>query len=125
MEIIVIAAQIILALGIYNVWLLRAKKETPYRGGAATDLRSEFAAYGLPASFMLTVGAAKLICATCLIAGIWYPPLVVPAAAGLAILIFGAVAMHFKVRDPLQRAAPATVMLGLSTFVAIAAYTGG
>ena len=57
-----------------NVWLLRASRSTAYRGGAATNMREEFAAYGLPAWMVVVVGVLKVGAALALIAGIWYPP---------------------------------------------------
>jgi hypothetical protein len=35
--------------------------------------------------------------------------------------MLGAVAMHFKVRDPLKKALPASAMLGLSVFICLGA----
>ena len=40
--------QIIVGLGLLNVWLIRAGSATDYRGGEATTLKEEFQAYGLP-----------------------------------------------------------------------------
>ena len=48
MEYFRIALQLIVAVGILNVWLLRSGRATPFRGGDARSLREEFAAYGLP-----------------------------------------------------------------------------
>ncbi len=52
MEYIRSIAQLIIALGILNVWLLRFNKATSYRGGAAKNMTEEFATYGLPVWFM-------------------------------------------------------------------------
>ena len=65
----VIACQMIIAFGLLNVWLLRSQKTTPYRGGDATNMREEFAAYGLPAWFMWAIGLLKVTLAIALIAG--------------------------------------------------------
>ena len=120
MAILVKIIQVAIALGIYNVWLLRFGKSTNWRGGTARNLKEEFAVYGLPGWFMGVVGVLKLLCATLLIAGLWFPAVTRPAAAGLAVLMAGAVAMHFKVKDPPLRSLPAFVMLALSLFVAVA-----
>ncbi|MEM8495900.1 MAG: DoxX family protein [Planctomycetota bacterium] len=114
MQYIGFAAQIIVALGIFNVWLLRFNRSTGYRGGDAQNMREEFAAYGLPAWFMYTIGALKLAFAVALLAGFWISELIVPAGVGMAALMLGAVAMHLKVGDPPKRAAPAAAMLILS-----------
>jgi hypothetical protein len=83
-------------------------------------MSEEFAAYGLPTWSVPAVGFFKLACAAALIAGIWVPVLVRPAAIGLAILMLGAVAMHIKVKDPAKKALPAFCMLVLCLVVAIA-----
>ena len=119
MEILVTLCQIIIALGIFNVWILRYGKETNWRGGEAKSMKEEFAAYGLPGGVMVLIGAAKITLALCLIVGIWIPFLVKPAATIMAILMFGAVSMHVKVKDPLQKSLPAFTMLVLSLIVAI------
>jgi hypothetical protein len=118
METAVLLIQVVIALGIYNVWLLRRGKTTGWRGGTAKDLSEEFEVYGLPAWFMGLVGALKLSFATLLIVGVWYDPVVRPAAMGMAILMVGAIAMHVKVKDPMIRSLPAFTMLVLSLFVA-------
>lgn len=109
--------QIIVALGILNVWLLRYGKDTEWRGGDARSMKEEFAVYGLPSWVMGVVGFLKLLFAVGLIAGIWFPFFTQPAAAGLAVLMLGAVAMHFKVKDPMKRALPAAAMLVMSLLV--------
>jgi hypothetical protein len=109
--------QIIVGLGLLNVWLVRARSATSYRGGAARTLRDEFAAYGLPGFAYYLVGALKVGAALVLIAGVWIA-LPVRAAAGLvAALMIGAVAMHFKVGDPLMKSLPAALMLAMSAAI--------
>ncbi len=102
-----IALQLFVALGVLNVWLLRANKPSAYRGGNARNLREEFPAYGLPAGSMYLVGAIKILLALTLIAGIWFPVLVRPAAIGMGLMMLGAVAMHVKIGDPLKKSLPA------------------
>lgn len=112
-------AQVVIALGIFNVWLLRFNRSTAYRGKGATNMREEFAAYGLPVWGMWLIGGLKLMLAVGLLLGLWLPSLVVPCGVGMAILMVGAVAMHFKVGDPPIRALPAFVMLVLSIIVVV------
>ena len=107
MAILVRIIQVAVALGMYNVWLLRFGKSTNWRGGTAR--KEEFAVHGLPGWFMGVVGFLKLLFATLLIVGVWYPVVTRPAAGGLAVLMAGAVAMHFKVKDPPLRSLPAFV----------------
>ena len=119
MEYFTIICQLIAALGILNVWLLRPKKATAYRGGTAKNMKEEFAVYGLPGWFMVLIGSLKVLFALMLLVGIGVPALVTPAAYGLAALMVGAVAMHIKVKDPLKKTLPALSVLALSLFVAI------
>jgi len=119
------ALQLVVGLGLLNVWLVRRDRPTAYRGGSATTLREEFAAYGLPPFAYPAVGILKVASALVLIAGalVTLPDAAIPAAAAVvAALMLGAIAMHLKVRDPLVRALPATAMLAMSAaIVALAA----
>jgi hypothetical protein len=109
--------QIIVGLGLLNVWLVRGRSSTSYRGGAAQTLQEEFAAYGLPGFAFYVVGALKIGAAIVLIAGVWIA-LPARAAAGLvAALMIGAVAMHLKVGDPLMKSLPAALMLAMSAAI--------
>jgi len=111
--------QIIVGLGLLNVWLVRGRSSTAYRGGAARTLQEEFAAYGLPGFAFYLVGALKIGAAVVLLAGVWMA-LPVRAAAGLvAALMIGALAMHLKVGDPLMKSLPAAVMLALSAAIVV------
>ncbi len=117
MENIAIISQVIVALGIFNVWLIRSKYSTHFRGGDAKTLREEFDTYQLPMWFMQLVRFLKLLFAALLFAGVWVPSLVKPAAIGLAMLMLGAVAMHLKVKDPIVKSVPALSVLGLLLIV--------
>ena len=119
-EMSIIGAQILIALTIYSVWLIRPGLETPYRAAGARNLKEEFAVYRLPLWALYSMGAAKILLATALVAGIWMSDLVVPAAYGMAVLMVVAVIMHLRVKgDSLMRAVPAALMLMLSLFVAL------
>jgi len=120
MDAAVMVIQIVVALGIYNVWLLRFGKATSWRGGSATNMKEEFAVYGLPPPAVGIIGGLKLLCATLLIVGIWVPVVTFPAAIGLAMLMTGAISMHVKVKDPIERSLPAATMLILAIIVALA-----
>ena len=106
--------QAIVGLGLLNVWLLRRQSATAYRGGEAKNLKDEFAAYGLPAPMFYIVGGLKIACGVLLLVGLAYPPVVLPAAAVVAVLMMGAVAMHLKVGDPVSKYVPAALMLAMS-----------
>lgn len=113
-------AQVTVALAILDVWLLRSNKATAWRGGEATNMKEEFAVYGLPQWFMFAVGFLKVALAASLVVGIWIPGLAKPAAVGLGLLMLGAVAMHLKVGDPLRKSLPAFTLLTLCALIALA-----
>lgn len=77
-------------------------------------MKEEFEVYGLPDWFMKIIGALKLILATLLIAVIWVTGLMKPAALGMAILMLGAIVMHYKVKDAPLKSLPAFALLVLS-----------
>ncbi len=113
-------AQLVLSLGLLNVWLLRFSKATAYRGGSAKTMREEFAVYGLPEAMLYVVGGLKLLVAVLMIVGFWLPVVVAPAAAVVSILMIGAILMHLKVKDPVIRFVPALGVFLLSLFIAFA-----
>ncbi len=114
---LVVVFQIIIALGILNVWIVRFNKSTDYRGGGASSMKEEFEAYGLSETVMKLVGFLKLTLAALLVIGIWYPIVVIPAAAGMAGLMIGALLMHIKIGDPSIKSLPALLMLVMSGFI--------
>jgi len=97
MDILIQAIQVLIALSLLLVWLVRPGKETGYRGGDAKNIREEFAVYGLPYWFMITIGVLKIGFALLLIAGLWLSRLVPVSSIGIAILMAGAVIMHIRV----------------------------
>ncbi len=109
-----IALKLIVGLSILNVWLLRAKKSTPYRGGEAQNIKEEFATYGLPDWFMILIGIVKVALAILLIASIYYPGIEYIATSGIAALMLGAVLMHVRIKDSLKKTFPALLFLVLS-----------
>jgi uncharacterized membrane protein YphA (DoxX/SURF4 family) len=109
-----IICQLIIGLGILNVWFLRSGKKTAYRGGDSTSLKQEFAAYGLPGWMFWLVGILKVGAAVALLVGIALPVLVQPAAGVMAFLMVGAIVMHLKVKDAPLKTLPAVIMLALS-----------
>jgi len=111
--------QIAVAPGLLNVWLLRARRRTAYRGGTAASMGEEFAAYGLPGWFMYVIGFLKVGAAVLLIVGLWAPVVVVPTALLICGLMLGALAMHLKVGDPVQKSLPAVVLLAASLAIAL------
>jgi hypothetical protein len=115
---ILLVSQLIIAFGIYNVWLLRPQKQTAWRGGDAKNMEEEFHVYGLSTTCMKIVRVCKLSCATALLIGFFYKPFAVAGATGMALLMLAAVVMHAKVRDPIKKSLPAASLLVLSLIVA-------
>lgn len=111
--------QIVVGLGLLNVWLVRRAAATPYRGGASRSLQEEFAAYGLPPVVFYVVGALKISAAIVLLAGVWLALPVRGAALVVLVLMVGAIAMHLKVGDPIMKAMPAVLMLAMSTGIVL------
>ena len=109
--------QVIAALGIFNVWLLRFGQDTKYRGGKASNMSEEFVAYSLPPVAVYIVGSLKIISAVGLLAGIFLQSLVIPSAILLAALMIGAVGMHFKIKDSFRKFIPALIMLTLCVVI--------
>jgi hypothetical protein len=119
MDKVTVLIQLVIAFGIFNVWILRFNKATAWRGGNATTMAEEFRVYGLSDLTRTIVGALKLSSASLLLVGIWFPPVAQLAAGIIAVLMLAAVLMHFKVSDPVQKSLPAFSMFVLSLAVII------
>ncbi|QJR36747.1 DoxX family protein [Gemmatimonas groenlandica] len=115
---ILVILQLVVGLGLLNVWMIRRGASTSYRGGHAQTLRGEFEAYGLPYWMFYVVGGLKVVAGLALIAGIWVPVIVRPAALVVATLMVGAIAMHLKVKDPVKRSLPALAVLVMCLWIA-------
>lgn len=105
--------QALVAGGLVNVWLVRARMPTAYRGGDSTNLFEEFRAYGLPAWVFYLVGFLKVFGAITLLAGVFFTDVILPTAGMLTLLMLAALAMHVKIGDSLSKMLPALSMLGL------------
>jgi hypothetical protein len=117
MKTLVPICQIIVGLGLLNVWLLRFNKPTAFRGGSSTNMLGEFAAYGLPAWSCYLVGLLKIASALAFLTGLLYPLLVLPTAVVVTVLMIGAVVMHFKVGDRIKKSLPALAVLILCVII--------
>ena len=106
MELITALSQIIIAVSILIVWVFRFD-----------NIVIEFKQYGLSDLIRSLVGAAKIAMATLLIAGIWYPTLILVPAGVIAFLMLCALYAHFSVRNPMQKYLPAFSLLCLSLFL--------
>jgi hypothetical protein len=106
MKLITTLSQIIIAVSILIVWVFRFD-----------NIVIEFKQYGLSDLIRSLVGAAKIAMATLLIAGIWYPTLILVPAGVIAFLMLCALFAHFSVRNPMQKYLPAFSLLCLSLFL--------
>lgn len=111
--------QLIVGIELLLVWVVRARWATAYRGGDAKTLEEEFATYGLPSWFFYLVAALKVPAAILLIVGLWVPVVVLPAASVIVVLMMGALAMHYKVRDPWIKFRPAATVFAMSAAIVI------
>ncbi len=106
MELATTLSQIIIAISILIVWVFRFD-----------NIVIEFKQYGLSDLIRSLIGAAKIAMATLLIAGIWYPTLILVPAGVIAFLMLCALYAHFSVRNPMQKYLPAFSLLCLSLFL--------
>ena len=102
-----IIAQIIVALGVGYVWIFRLD-----------NIIVEFKQYGLSDQTRTLVGATKIILATLLVVGIWYPSLVLIPALIMAFLMVSAQYFHYKVKNPMSKRMPSLFLLLLCLFIA-------
>ena len=111
MTTLLMGLQLLIAIGLINVWLFRFNKATDYRGGNATNMKEEFIAYGLPVWLMYFVGTLKVLIALMLIIRFWIEQLLLYNLIALALLMIAAVLMHVKVKDPIKKSYPALSIL--------------
>lgn len=100
-------AQIIIAISIAYVWIIRYD-----------NIVKEFKQYGIPDLLRNLVGASKIALSTLLVVGIWYPELVLIPALLMAGLMICAQIAHLKVKNPIFKFVPSFILLLLSLFAA-------
>ena len=113
MNTLAIILNLVIAITLLNVWLIRRNKQTMYRGGDANSMVEEFSTYGLPKWLMYVIGSMKIIIAILLIVGVWITSLNIYCYISLAILMLGAIIMHLKVKDKIIKSVPALSILTL------------
>ena len=99
--------QIIIALSIVYVWVFRFD-----------NIVVEFKQYGLSDLTRNFVGASKISLSTLLVAGIWFPPLVLMSSVLMAFLMICAQIAHFKVKNPWSKHLPSLALLIVSIVIA-------
>lgn len=107
MENLSVIAQLIVAISVVFVWVFRFD-----------NIVKEFNQYGLSDLTRTIVGATKIALSTLLVAGIWYPSLVLVPALLMAFLMLCAQYFHFKVNNPWQKRMPSLFLLLLCLFIA-------
>lgn len=108
MNIISNIAQIIVALSIGYVWIFRFD-----------NIVTEFKHYSLNDLTRSIIGATKIVLSTLLVAGIWYPGLVLIPSLLIAFLMLSAQYFHFKVNNPWQKRVPSLLLMILCIFIAV------
>jgi len=107
----VAVAQVAIALSVMFVWVTRL-----------SNVEREFREYHLPDLVRNLVGVTKIAAATLLVAGLWFPALVFPAAVTMGAFMLCAQYFHFKVRHPVAKYLPSFVLLVMCVHVAMSAY---
>lgn len=102
-----VVAQLIVAASIFYVWIFRFE-----------NIVKEFKQYSLSVLIRSMAGAAKIALSTLLVAGIWYPSLILIPALLLGLLMAAAQYFHFKTGNPWQKRIPSLVLLLLCIFIA-------
>ncbi len=102
-----IYAQFVVALSVAYVWIFRYE-----------NIIREFKQYGISDLLRNMVGASKIALGTLLIAGVWYPSLVLIPALLMAGLMLCAQVAHARVKNPFIKFVPSALLLILCLFVA-------
>lgn len=109
---------LILSTVVLYVWIGRFNEATffglSFRGGDANTLFEEFTTYGLNTTIFYLIGGLKIISCICLLIGLKYQKLIIPAASIISILMLGALGMHLKVGDELIKYLPSGLLLLVS-----------
>jgi len=79
-------------------------------------MRQSAAHFGIPWPRYRLIGIAELAAAAGILIGLWWHPLGVAAAAGMAVLLTGALITHRRAADSGKEMAPA--LLGLAITIA-------
>jgi uncharacterized membrane protein YphA (DoxX/SURF4 family) len=87
-------------------------------------MRKSAAHFGIPWPRYRLIGVAELAAAAGILIGLWWHPLGLAAAAGMALLLLGAIITHRKAADSAQEAAPAVLALLLTVAYLAIALTG-
>ena len=85
-------------------------------------MQKSAAHFGIPWRHYRLIGVAELAAAAGVLAGLWWHPLGVAAAAGMVVLLIGALITHRRALDTAKEMAPALLTLAITiAYLAIAA----
>ena len=87
-------------------------------------MRHAAAHFGIPWPRYRLIGVAELAAAAGILTGLWWHPLGLAAAAGMALLLLGAIIAHRKAADNVKEMAPALLALLLTLAYLATALTG-
>jgi hypothetical protein len=104
----IILIQVIIALSVDFVWIFRFDNVT-----------KEFKQFGLSDLIRNIVGAAKISLAALLIAGIWFPDLVLTSSLLMGLFMVSAQFFHFKNNSSIQKRIPSLLLLLACLFVSL------
>jgi hypothetical protein len=100
-------SQLAISLSVAYVWIFRYH-----------NVLKEFNSFGLSDIIRNFVGVSKIALATLLMAGIWYPDLVIVSASLMGGFMIAAQFFHFKVGNPIKQKIPSLILLILCGGVA-------
>ena len=86
-------------------------------------MRQSAAHFGIPWPQYRLIGTAELAAAAGILIGLWWHPLGLAAAAGMALLLLGAISTHRKAADNVKEMAPAWLALLITLAYLIIALT--
>jgi uncharacterized membrane protein YhaH (DUF805 family) len=78
------------------------------------QMRHAAAHFAIPWPYYQLIGAAELAAAAGVLTGLWWHPLGLAGAAGMAVLLIAAVITHRRASDNGKQMAPALLALALS-----------
>ena len=107
MDNLLILAQVTVAISVAFVWTFRFH-----------NVLAEFELFGLNDLTRNLVGVSKIALATLLLAGIWYPSLVMVSSLLMGCFMIAAQGFHFKIRNTFIKHLPSFILLLLCVFIA-------
>ena len=111
MELLINVLQVTVGLSVAYVWTFRLD-----------NVFKEFEQFGLSDLTRNAVGVSKISLATLLIAGIWFPPLIlVPSICMIGFMIC-AQYFHFKAKNSFIKHLPSMILLLLSIIIAYSTF---